>query len=372
MATWTLCLGSRTSLISMAGIRYEGTLSGVNTDDCTVALAKVRVCGTEGRPAERAVDPREEIYDYIIFRASEIKDLAELGCPLSALHPHLAVVQSSSRGARPLRDTQHGARGGHGGRHARSPPARAGHGGRGGGLHTEEPQPAAFAAARKSATVERGVQTSPQRQQRRCQSTKRIAAQTPRGAPEPCVELDAEFDFASANAKLDREALDREFRGREAKRREADKPRGPRTSSPVFLDGCFYDKTRSFFDNISKDGGRNCRVTLAEQRRLNVATFGADLPTSLARRSLGAESARCRDSPGYAEDTVVAEAPEVLKSGVGGPGSRTPHGPEGHSSARSDVKSSSSAVGMATRSWQAKLMSFCSTSDSTASSSMRG
>ncbi|XP_061403809.1 protein LSM14 homolog A-like [Lethenteron reissneri] len=275
MATWTLCLGSRTSLISMAGIRYEGTLSGVNTDDCTVALAKVRVCGTEGRPAERAVAPREEIYDYIIFRASEIKDLAALGCPLSALHPHLAVVQSSSppRGARPLRDTQHGARPlvrdtQHG--------ARGGHGGgtRGGAT-----------AARKSATVERGVQTSPQRQQRRCRSTKRIAAQTPRGVPEPCVELDAEFDFASANAKLDRAALDREFRGREAKRREADKPRGPRTSSPVFLDGCFYDKTRSFFDNISKDGGRNCRVTLAEQRRLNVATFGADLSTSLARRS---------------------------------------------------------------------------------------
>ncbi|XP_061436795.1 protein LSM14 homolog A-A-like [Lethenteron reissneri] len=275
MATWTLCLGSRTSLISMAGIRYEGTLSGVNTDDCTVALAKVRVCGTEGRPAERAVAPREEIYDYIIFRASEIKDLAELGCPLSALHPHLAVVQSSSsRGARPLRDTQHGARGGHGGgtRGARrlvrdtADGRRPAHGG--------------ATAARKSATVERGVQTSPQRQQRRCRSTKRIAAQTPRGAPEPCVELDAEFDFASANAKLDREALDREFRGREAKRREADKLRGPRTSSPVFLDGCFYDKTRSFFDNISKDGGRNCRVTLAEQRRLNVATFGADLPSS--------------------------------------------------------------------------------------------
>ncbi|XP_061436885.1 protein LSM14 homolog A-A-like [Lethenteron reissneri] len=245
----------------MAGIRYEGTLSGVNTDDCTVALAKVRVCGTEGRPAERAVAPREEIYDYIIFRASEIKDLAGVG-------------SSSSRGARPLRDTQHGARGGHGGgtRGARrlvrdtADGRRPAHGG--------------ATAARKSATVERGVQTSPQRQQRRCRSTKRIAAQTPRGAPEPCVELDAEFDFASANAKLDREALDREFRGREAKRREADKLRGPRTSSPVFLDGCFYDKTRSFFDNISKDGGRNCRVTLAEQRRLNVATFGADLPSS--------------------------------------------------------------------------------------------
>ncbi|XP_061437510.1 protein LSM14 homolog A-A-like [Lethenteron reissneri] len=281
MPTWTLCLGSRTSLISMAGIRYEGTLSGVNSDDCTVALAKVRVCGTEGRPAERAVAPREEIYDYIIFRASEIKDLAELGCPLSALHPHLAVVQSSSppRGARPQRDTQHGARGGHGSgtRGARrlvrdtADGRRPAHGG--------------ATAARKSATVKRGVQTSPQRQQRRCRSTKRIAAQTPRGAPELCVELDAEFDFASANAKLDREALDREFRGRNAKRREADKLRGPRTSSPVFLDGCFYDKTRSFFDNISKDGGRNCRVTLAEQRRLNVATFGADLSTSLARRS---------------------------------------------------------------------------------------
>ncbi|XP_061437046.1 protein LSM14 homolog A-like [Lethenteron reissneri] len=263
MATWTLCLGSRTSLISMAGIRYEGTLSGVNTDDCTVALAKVRVCGTEGRPAERAVAPREEIYDYIIFRASEIKDLAELGCPLSALHPHLAVVQSSSsRGARPLRDTQHGARGGHGGgtRGARrlvrdtADGRRPAHGGA-----TDVPPSVSSDGV--------GARSG-------------LPPRLPVGHRSRALSWTRSLTLLSANAKLDREALDREFRGREAKRREADKLRGPRTSSPVFLDGCFYDKTRSFFDNISKDGGRNCRVTLAEQRRLNVATFGADLPSS--------------------------------------------------------------------------------------------
>jgi protein LSM14 len=68
-------IGSRISLISKAQIRYEGFLFAVDPTKSTVALSQVRSCGTEDRPAERVLPPREEIYDYIVFRATDIQDL---------------------------------------------------------------------------------------------------------------------------------------------------------------------------------------------------------------------------------------------------------------------------------------------------------
>uniref|UniRef100_A0A0G4HVI9 Uncharacterized protein n=1 Tax=Chromera velia CCMP2878 TaxID=1169474 RepID=A0A0G4HVI9_9ALVE len=67
-------IGSKISLISNSDIRYEGILYNINTVESTVALQNVKSFGTEGRKVPE-VGPSEEIYDFIIFRGKDIKDL---------------------------------------------------------------------------------------------------------------------------------------------------------------------------------------------------------------------------------------------------------------------------------------------------------
>uniref|UniRef100_A0A914US15 Sm domain-containing protein n=1 Tax=Plectus sambesii TaxID=2011161 RepID=A0A914US15_9BILA len=75
MSQQTPYIGSKISLISKSEIRYEGILYTVDTVESTIALAKVRSFGTEDRPTETPVAGRDEIYEYIIFKATDIKDL---------------------------------------------------------------------------------------------------------------------------------------------------------------------------------------------------------------------------------------------------------------------------------------------------------
>ncbi|MCJ1303575.1 hypothetical protein MMC08_006385, partial [Hypocenomyce scalaris] len=68
-------IGSRISLISKRDIRYVGTLHEISSEHSTVALEQVVSYGTEGRRPEDEVPPSDNVYEYIVFRGSDVKDL---------------------------------------------------------------------------------------------------------------------------------------------------------------------------------------------------------------------------------------------------------------------------------------------------------
>lgn len=69
-------IGSRISLVSKAEIRYEGYLHFINPEENTVGLKDVRMLGTQGRRGGQGeVEPNTTVYDFIIFRGGDIKDL---------------------------------------------------------------------------------------------------------------------------------------------------------------------------------------------------------------------------------------------------------------------------------------------------------
>jgi len=74
-------IGSRISLISKSDIKYIGTLHEINSENHTVALENVKSYGTEGRRPGNEVAGSEFLYEYIVFRGSDVKDLNIVSSP---------------------------------------------------------------------------------------------------------------------------------------------------------------------------------------------------------------------------------------------------------------------------------------------------
>ncbi|XP_059059899.1 protein LSM14 homolog A-like [Achroia grisella] len=87
-------LYSKLSLISLADIRYEGRLFTFDLQEGIIALASVRSFGTEDRQTKYPIGPQSQVYDYIFFRGSDIKDISVID-NVPALSNDPAIMQIS-------------------------------------------------------------------------------------------------------------------------------------------------------------------------------------------------------------------------------------------------------------------------------------
>ncbi|CAJ1051379.1 protein LSM14 homolog B-like [Xyrichtys novacula] len=324
-------IGSKISLISKAQIRYEGILSSVDTDRSTVALAKVRSYGTEDRHTDIPVPPKDEIYEFIIFRGSDIKDItvseppkahhglprdpaiiqSSVGNPSAAYHPRWSPYRDmmptyNQLAASSLLNQQYNAALGlglHGIPARRAPMVE----------QAVQTVPLASAAQRRGKTV---TQPQSRQQTRPGQRSGRSGSQVqkenlPTRPPQPTatktqsqgtenqkqkqkqgsrrprnrsrgqllvknskattLQFESDFDFETANAQF-KDDLTKEVVVENVESGDAQDSQGMQEEEETLGDK-YYDKAKCFFDNISLNL-KPRKTTWAEEKKLNMETFG--------------------------------------------------------------------------------------------------
>ncbi|CAL8367572.1 unnamed protein product [Lota lota] len=329
-------IGCKLGLISKAQNRYEGILFTIDTINSTVVLEKVKCFGTEGRRTHKPIPPKHDIFEYITFLGSDIKDITLCEPPRShhSLPNDPAIIQSSD--------------------------------GISSGLYTQQEEPFSpvrmpsynqlasscqqyqqYAAVhgygpvlpgqlvRRAPMVEKAVQTvqvempTQRRELNACDQgwegwrpqgarsmttrgtrpTRRNPApvsrtheQTYRGqrgyyetGPPPrrgqgrrknngrgwemaeyvassTLKFETDFDFDSSNAQFIKMVLEREMHRKEGKDKAEQDSQTDTNLEEPIGPKCYYDKGKSFFDMLSSDNA--FRQTWAEERRRNIETFG--------------------------------------------------------------------------------------------------
>lgn len=293
--TMSQYIGKTISLISNKGLRYVGLLDNINADDATVALKSVRSFGTEGRMARNGnpnleVMPGNDVYDYVVFRGSDVKDLSVLDTPIEQVKPEPYVPAPTVPpvyGAYPQAPTAT--------QTAPAAPAQK---------QAAPGQTPSFPAATMAPA---GGNTVPAQSPHHTQAapvgatpttngptpTEPLAQLQPQAFPQPTFKSpdgalagekesaekenkkddkapqtnrkgrnsiplpEQDFDFVLANAKFSREVHEE----------EAETPK--------------YDSKSSFFDNISSSTDEKNSMRWSEEKNLNLDTFGE---ASAARR----------------------------------------------------------------------------------------
>jgi protein LSM14 len=77
---------------SLSPLRYVGSLHEINSENSSVALENVKSYGTEGRRGNTSeeIPASDNVYEYIVFRGSDVKDLRIEEPPFEP--PHLPQV----------------------------------------------------------------------------------------------------------------------------------------------------------------------------------------------------------------------------------------------------------------------------------------
>lgn len=65
-------------IITHSNLRFEGNLYQINAEEKTIALKNVKNFGTEDRNVEKFVPPNNLVYEFIVFRSTEIQNLIVL------------------------------------------------------------------------------------------------------------------------------------------------------------------------------------------------------------------------------------------------------------------------------------------------------
>ncbi|AWP10237.1 putative protein LSM14 -like B isoform 2 [Scophthalmus maximus] len=314
-----------------------GAVSGSRVNaykDCVVAPT-ARSLPHDGRPTDRPTPPKDDIYEYITFRGNDIKDIALCELPSAGssgvypahgpFSPHRMPVYNQLA-ASSLLHQQYAAALGLGpvlpGLPVRRGPtvekAVQTH-------HVER------SMQRRSLTVSQ--EQEPWWERRRPQRTREEGPKSRRGpgtfanlgqalpkaqletrqpsdenrppprrrqgprrrrnrsrgqlmvanVPSPVLKFDTDFDFDSSNAQFIKEELERGGQDKrkvkdgnhevEEKGKEKEELRST-AEDDQFGPKCYYDKAKSFFDNISSDNTFSFRLTWAEERKRNLETFG--------------------------------------------------------------------------------------------------
>lgn len=312
-------IGKPISLISHSDVRYRGILAGIDPHASTIQLSNVYSMGTETRrPPEQYIPPTQEPYQYIIFRASEVKDLSvddPVQAPPRRAHEDPAILAASA----PVQPQQFPPYGVPGPQNGQIPPQ----------------QQQQFPPRQQQPVPQQQQQQQPQLQQQQAQlpeinpnqqgagnnrrngsvnSARQSMETVERALGDLRVDQQqgggrggrrnrdvkagdikvpaTDFDFQSSNARFDKSAVAPPKHNKEKEKVEDDGAEGGGSEDGEVKEkqeDTAYDPKKSFFDSLSSSAGgpgqgggqgggrgrgRGGRSRREEEREKNVATFG--------------------------------------------------------------------------------------------------